>query len=556
MKQTLSLKRTFGIFVPLFLIWSVFSSFKYLPSIEVELANSPLELHGDSVELTFKLTFPSKMIAKKETVEIIPSIGNNVYQVMVFRGESTEGNAPIVYYKTGGVFMYSAKIKFEESMLQNPLIIKVMRSKGAKSKEEEIILSPGIITTPRLMVNDDIPIYVKSDNLSSDKTETTFIQFSPNQSTTISGEWEKPAFVELNKLLNDITDNDKYIINKIDIQCVCPFFSGISATDNLCDKKINEVLKKLGEPAVINKSVLKVRSTGEDMALFTSLIKESAPEDMDLILRILETIQDPAQREAEIVNVMGKEKLDQITSKMNRCIVTIEYENKVSPVETLSDQYLSNKNKMTADELLDLSNVVTTDQEKKEILTYGESKYNDDWRFKNNLACLCIVSNDNGSAYELLKQIRLNNQDIIEANYTIVLRRSGKSNEAQLSYPLLLNNISSATYNYNSGLLSLQQGDYSLAVNRLAGNNSTNLALSVLLNGDNNGALKILDQLENTALIHYLKAIALIRMDHRDGAIQEVTKAIELDVAYKEKAQYDAEFFTLMDSRSFMILFE
>ena len=71
---------------------------KNAPKVQYEVTPNPLEMHGDSVAINVKGTYPAKYFAKKVDVEVTPSIktaeGNHPFKTVKMVGEksTSEGN--------------------------------------------------------------------------------------------------------------------------------------------------------------------------------------------------------------------------------------------------------------------------------------------------------------------------------------------------------------------------------------------------------------------------------------------------------------------------------
>src|SRR5436189_5159746 len=71
---------------------------KNAPKVQYEVTPNPLEMHGDSVAITVKGTYPAKYFAKKVDVALTPSIktaeGNHPFKTVTNVGEKskTSGN--------------------------------------------------------------------------------------------------------------------------------------------------------------------------------------------------------------------------------------------------------------------------------------------------------------------------------------------------------------------------------------------------------------------------------------------------------------------------------
>src|SRR5436190_7902059 len=81
---------------------------KNASKVKYEVAPNPLEMHGDSVTLNVKGTYPAKYFAKKVDVAVTPSIktseGNHPFKTVTMVGEKSKTNGDKINQKAGGSF--------------------------------------------------------------------------------------------------------------------------------------------------------------------------------------------------------------------------------------------------------------------------------------------------------------------------------------------------------------------------------------------------------------------------------------------------------------------
>ena len=130
-------------------------------------------------------------------------------------------------------------------------------------------------------------------------------------------------------------------------------------------------------------------------------------------------------------------------------------------------------------------------------------------------------------------------------NMAIADYLSGDLAAAQANFEASANaSVQPVNQNYNTGALSILNGDYSKAA-QLMGNQSCdyNTALVQLLQKDYNAAKATLDCIDNVdAKTAYLKAVLAARMKAEEGVYSNLATAIDLDPSLKKTAKRDAEF--------------
>ena len=134
---------------------------------------------------------------------------------------------------------------------------------------------------------------------------------------------------------------------------------------------------------------------------------------------------------------------------------------------------------------------------------------------------------------------------IILNNMAIADYLSGDLAAAQTKFDASANaSVQPVNQNYNTGALSILNGDYSKAAQLMSGQNCDyNTALVKLLQKDYNAAKASLDCIDNVdAKTAYLKAVLAARMKVEEGVYSNLATAIDLDASYKKTAKRDAEF--------------
>jgi Flp pilus assembly protein TadD len=165
-----------------------------------------------------------------------------------------------------------------------------------------------------------------------------------------------------------------------------------------------------------------------------------------------------------------------------------------------------------------------------------------DWRGPNNEGvCLMEMGKLNQAADRFMAADERGDSPIINNNLGAVARMKGNLSDAKR----LLSGASGAgdAVKYNKAILAIQEGNYSQAISNFSGENTVNAALAKLLNGDANGAKTILNNADDdSAVAHYVLAIANARLGNSAEAKQHRDKAVEKDAGLSGKASADLEF--------------
>jgi Flp pilus assembly protein TadD len=103
--------------------------------------------------------------------------------------------------------------------------------------------------------------------------------------------------------------------------------------------------------------------------------------------------------------------------------------------------------------------------------------------------------------------------------------------------------------NYNMGIIDIQNGDYTSAIQNMKGSNTFNKALAQVLAGNTETAMKTVNDSDasDSAMGYYLKAIIAARMNDAAAVTTNLTKAYGMDASLEEKATSDLEFKNFMN---------
>src|SRR5437868_9124593 len=84
--------------------------------VKYEVTPDPLEVHGDSVAITVKGTYPPKYFAKKVDLTVTPVVktpsGEHAFKPITEVGEKSQTPGNKINQKAGGSFTYSDKIAY------------------------------------------------------------------------------------------------------------------------------------------------------------------------------------------------------------------------------------------------------------------------------------------------------------------------------------------------------------------------------------------------------------------------------------------------------------
>ncbi len=548
---------------------------KMANQVQFEVNPKVLEMHGDSVEVEIKVTFPPKFFIKQASLEITPVLtyegGEKAFESKTIQGESVQANNEVCSFANGGTFTTKSKIAFEDAMRSSELVARAKASMKGKSQEiPEQIIAQGVMSTALLLDKNAMTIAAadKFERITNDSKGATLF-FVINKADISNKELKKDEVTALKKFMADASANERMEIKGIEISAYASPDGEESLNDKLAANRMknsNSYLQKELKKAKIkaDNSLFKTTSLAEDWDGFKTLMQESDIQDKDLILRVLSMYSDPVVREKEIKNISAayEEIADKILpqlrrSKMSVNIAVIGYSD-----EELKEIVASNPDTLTVEEMLYAATLATDDAEKLSIYERAASKYSDDWRTHNNVGHINYKMNkvaEAKAAFEKAKEI--------DASNTTVLNNLGACALAEGDLAAAKEYFSAAAgagdeVSYNQAIIATKAGDYETAINLYQSSkiNSFNWALAKLLNYSNtknqdvfDASLGILNNIENQddAKISYLKAVIGARKQDKDLLIKSLRVAVDKDASLGAYAAKDIEFAQYADDEEF-----
>ncbi len=520
---------------------------------------NPIEMHGDSVEVTVNGTIPPKYFNKKVTATLKPYFkvdGNKVaeFDSLTLVGESADANGKKIDFENGGSYKLVSKVLYSDNMERGELwVTAIGKYKGKVKDIQDFKLADGTIITPTLVIGDDKPI-IGADNFQRITTDIhkADIHFLINSSSVRGSELNdddiKQMFEDIKSKSSDSTFNFK----SLSVEAYASPDGELSLNENLADNRakagasrVERELKRRKVEGAKEEGFTTTTGKGEDWAGFKTAMEASDIEDKELIIRVLQMYQDPAKREAEIKNLAETylEVKDQILPDLRRAQIALAIDKVGKSDEEIAKLAAENSTALNVEELL-YAATLTNDLDKKEdIYAKAVSQFGDDWRAHNNLGYVKLMKNDLAAAETNFNNAMSKGSDpIINNNLGVIARLEGDRVKAIEYY----NKAAGAgdEVNYNKGIVNILDGDYSSAVANFKGTEDFNAALAQLLNSNADGALKTLNASEDskTAEGYYLKAVIAARMDKAEMVASNLKIAIEKDPSLEAKAKKDAEF--------------
>jgi Flp pilus assembly protein TadD len=552
--------------------------------VKYEVTPDPLELKGDSVAVTVKVTVPEKVFQPKNTVVFTPAIkwngGEKTLKPVTFQGEKIkEGNGIKVEKAKGTSYTYTDKVAYQPEMKVSELKGKATITKKKKSKDYDFPkLADATIVTPLLVMNDDKAIMGK-DQMPKvvPMNQDADIHFVVSQSNIRSTETGKDDVKDALKFIKGskvAAQKDKKgtetAPEKVNYELKGVSISAYASPDGEQDmnadlakdradataKYLMAEFKKAKMEAGAQESFYSKTSVAEDWEGFKALMEKSTVPDKEMILRILTTYSDLDKREQEIKNIAKAytEISDQILPDLRRSKISVKAEKLAKTDDVLKTMSTSQADSLTVEELLYSANLYQGDMNTQmNIYNNVVRIYPNDWRGPNNIGGIYLAQNKlNDAEAQFQKADKLSaNNPVVQNNLGVVARWKGDRKAAATYYA----NAGSAgpEVGYNKGILAILDGNYSEAVSNFGSENTFNAALAKLLAGNYDAAASTIDASKDkdSAMGYYLKAIVGARKKDTAMMNNNLKSAIAKDASLKSMAKDDREFVKFADNADY-----
>lgn len=541
---------------------------KKAEAVKYTVTPSPLEMHGDSIEVNIAGSIPPKFFNKKVSVEVTPMLkyegGEKSLDKIILVGESSEVSGKKINFEKGGSFSYNDKIAYVEGMDVATLSASAVgKYKGKEKSFDPREIATGTIITPMSAMEDDMPI-IGADAFTkvTPMNSNAVINYDKNKSAVRSAELSDEDMKAMKDWSKKMAKNPMFVFKGTDVVAYASPEGEISLNANLADNRassasnsVKNILRGSKVKAASEKEFFNMMGKGEDWDGFKSAMQSSDIKDKDLILRVLSMYEDNSKREEEIRNLAATFEViqDQILPNLRRSEITIKGEMTSFSDEKIKEFAKSNPDTLSKEELLYAATMTDNLDEKMAIYTTYSKLHVEDWRGPNNVAYVHVMQNNMDAAKkELDKANSLSPNNPVINNNLGVFERANGNNDKAMEFYAAANGAGSAVGN-NMGYLQMMKGDYSSAVASYGNTKTYNAALAQTLNGDHQTALKTIDAsaTATSAESFYLKAIIGARMGDQNMAISNLKSATAKDAELKARAKKDAEFTMYKDNSEF-----
>lgn len=543
---------------------------EFAEGTDLKVTPNPLEVHGDIVKGEISGNFPAKYFNKKAILDITPVIvfdgGELELAVKTLQGEKVEDNYQVISYEAGGSFKHEIEFAYTDAMMKSDVELRfTIRYKDKMIPfDAPYKVGVGVIATSKFVDLNPRPIMMK-DNFQRVVTETeeAQINFVIQRSDVRNNELTKDEVKALEKFIADAAKEERKELKGVDVSAYASPDGPEALNEKLSkergqntEKWLSGVFKKAkvgGKPA----DYVNVKTTAEDWDGFQKMVQASDIQDKELILRVLSMYSDPDVREKEIKNlskvylVLAEKILPELRrSKMVVNTNRIGYSDEEF-IEMIQNDQLADLN---VEEMLYAAALCKDVQRKVNIYKLAAKNHND-IRAYNNIAFFHLNEGKIGEAKAALRDAEAldANNAIVKNNRGCVEMLSGNLEDAKNLFLEATN--AGADVKYNLGIIAIVENHYPAAVEYLAGTDSFNQGLAMLLTDKNDAAKNTFAKVDE-AKAYYGLAIVGARIGDEAMILNNLRTAFAKDASLKDRVVKDLEFRNYFQNEAFNALLQ
>ena len=525
-------------------------------TIDFTVTPTQVEVHGGNIEIELEVKIPEKYFQKTAEADframLAPSADSETkvfFEPVKLQGEKISSNGKTIGYITGGQFTYKSSLKYSEEMADYDLFATAIATMNDNSKSLGAVkVAEGVMATAtRVKDSEEVAISNHTYEKVTVLEETAVIYFTVNQSNI---RYSQKSSDEIKRLKEFAKLG--YETKNIEISSYASPEGTLDINDKVSDNRgestfnyAKRLMKKLKVEGANNNDLYIKSSRGEDWGGFNKLVNSSDMKDKSKVLNIVRNQKDPQKREeairdmAEIYDAIE----DDVLPKLRKATITLRVYEPKKTEEDIVTLAIADPSQLDIKELLYAASLIEDNSIKKTIYNTVSKSFPNDYRAYNNLAGIYIKEKNMNKAIDMLGKASKYNANAHEVNENkgIIAALEGDYDKAASLYS------SSNASNINKGILAIKTGDYSSASAKLKGN-GFNATLAKLMNGNPVATT------DNTAEGNYLNAIVNARTGNYDKCIDYLSKAIQMNVNYKNEALKDFEFKNLKDKAEFQAL--
>jgi tetratricopeptide (TPR) repeat protein len=579
---------------------------KKTKDIKYKIDPEVLEVHGDSIKISMRVTIPPKTMHRKASFSFEPSIKYGEKELALkshivygpAAGKEVKG-AQIIDPKDGGSFTYVDKVAYTPELKKSELVLHlaVKLNHGDELIDQCLDVKPytltyGTITTSLTAKNNDEVIisnenfdastvtkaqladnrfekeknpsgnktfkYFGSDKLTSTQADRSMIFYFTIEQA-VFGKADRKKFQEQNKeqmnVYREFIKNKNYKINGILVRSYASPDGESASNKNLAERRgdatskfVKSELKKIGFAEVNDNEFHSRNSVGEDWEGLAKAVSASDITNKAEILEIINSGDNDEVKESKIKSyAKGYDELrDEILPSLRRAVVTISAVVPLRPLAELNEALKNDPGSITSTEKLFLAQNTEDLNTKLQLYKEFADSNPNDWRGPNNVAAVLIKQGNYDDALVQLDKANAMspNNGIIANNYGVVYKAKKDYAKADEYYKLAAGQ--NINVGFNLGNLYLVEGLYPEAISQYNDNKCHyNSGLAYAMNTSYDESKKSLDCIQTDqmdASVFYLKAIVGARTGNTEEMTTNLKRAVDLDSSYKAIAKEDLEF--------------
>lgn len=516
---------------------------------------TPLETVGQTVPATISGTVPAKFMPKNAVVTVTPVLawdgGEASSSQVVFQGENARANGQVISYKEGGSVTIPFNVLYQPEMQNSDLYLDFKVNQGGKDYElPRVKVGYGVIATSTLT---DVATLAPASAPSGferviQEKYSAEIKFLINQANVRANQVKAADYVALNDQLQKANEAPNREIAGVAVNSFASPDGTLEFNTTLAEKRetntVSYVEKQLKKDKITEFGELTSSFTPEDWEGFQKLVENSSIQDKELILSVLKMHKDPEQREKELRNLSAvfDELADEILPQLrySKVVATVNVIGKSD--DQMNNEFDTDPSKLSIDEILFVGTLTDDLKRKEAVYTAATKLYPNDYRTWNNLGAVEYqLGNYDAASKALAQAAKLAPRDKqVELNEGLVALANDNVSKAKdlIGGAAGVPEAASAL-----GVLYLEEGKVSNAINSFGGEKNNNSALAQILSKDYSAAKNTLASIKNpNATTYYLAAIVGARTNNENMVLTNLRQAVKLDSKMADKAKKDLEF--------------
>ena len=566
---------------------------KDFDKVKFETTPAVLETRGDSIDVTIRGTFPPEYFNKKAAFCFQPVLkyatGETKLKCLVLRGENVQGDAPVISYKNGGTFTYKTTIPYSPEMNVSELVVspvafiaegpvgKTTKCEDCTKAKKSLVLgerklADGVIHTCKRIAATPKSLTVPHGYVRDIVVTREANIYYPKNLYSVNFNFGLNKDEASKKAWSGLYDHIKagYKIKDISINGWASPEGEETFNENLSGNRAEAAKKVLNTDfdkmrkdkkapvAVPTDITITTQGNGPDWNGFMKLVEASDLKEKRTILNIV-NMADPKKKEQEIRNMIliyPQLEKDFLPPLRRAEIVITAIEPSKTDAEILS-LATTEPEKLTDKELLYAATLTQDLKTQQKIYRSATQLYPNNWKAFNNAGVIEMKLgniNEAGADFEKANNLAPDQAEVVNNLGAIAMVKGDNQKAKQLFEKA---KKLGANENYNLGVLMIPEGKYSEAVASMRGEKCDyNLALALMLSGNNGEANKALECAEKNAQVYYLTAVLGARTGNTTLMVDNLQMAIQADSKLKQEAKNDREFIKYADTPEFKKLVE